>query len=144
MVGGYVNEIKPVDKHLSIQLNIPDNLFVHADREGLHDIFINLLSNAFKFTSDGGHIAIIASRKDDHVLHEVRDNGIGIPEDQIEKIFDEFYQVDGGKHGGTGLGLAIVRRLVEEHGGKIWVESHLGKGSTFYFTLPIPWKVAEA
>jgi signal transduction histidine kinase len=137
VVGGYINEVKPVDKNLTVQVNIPEDLFVYADRGRLHDIFINLLSNAFKFTSDGGHIAITACRKDEHILHEVRDTGMGIPQDQIEKIFEEFYQVDGGKQGGTGLGLAITKRVVEEHGGKIWAASQLGKGSAFYFTLPI-------
>ena len=138
VVQGYINEVKPVDKTLSIQLMIPENLIVHADRNGLHDIFVNLLTNAFKFTSEGGRVLICASEKDHYVLHEIRDTGIGIPQDQFENIFDEFYQVESGKHGGTGLGLAIAKRLVEEHGGKIWVESQIGKGSTFYFTLPIP------
>jgi signal transduction histidine kinase len=136
VVSGYINEVKPVDKHLSIQVNIPKDLYVYADRGRLHDIFINLLFNAFKFTGDGGQVAIMASRKDAFILHEIRDNGIGIPEDKVEKIFEEFFQVESGKHGGTGLGLAITKRLVEEHGGKIWVTSQLGEGSTFYFTLP--------
>jgi signal transduction histidine kinase len=136
VVGGYINEVKPVDKNISIQIDIPEDLFIYADRNGFHDIFINLLSNAFKFTSDGGEVKIVANRKDNDILHEIHDTGIGIPEDEIKKIFEEFYQVEGGKHGGTGLGLAITKRLVEEHGGKIWVESQLGKGSTFYFTLP--------
>jgi signal transduction histidine kinase len=138
VVRGYINEIKPVDKHLTIRVDIPENLFVYADRDSLHDIFINLLSNAFKFTSDGGQVSITADRKDNYILHEIRDTGIGIPEGHTEKIFEEFYQVETGKHGGTGLGLAIAKRIVEEHGGKIWVESQIGKGSTFYFTLPIP------
>jgi signal transduction histidine kinase len=137
VVGGYINEVKPVDKNLSIQVDIPKNLSVYADRNRLHDIFLNLLSNAFKFTSDGGQILITVSRKDDYILHEIRDTGMGIPRDKIEKIFEEFYQVEGGKHGGTGLGLAITKRVVEEHGGKIWAESQIGKGSTFYFTLPV-------
>jgi signal transduction histidine kinase len=136
VVGGYINEVKPVDKSLSVQVNIPEDLVIYADRNGVHDIFINLLSNAFKFTPDGGQIQIIASQKSDDILLEIHDTGIGIPKDAIEKIFEEFYQVEGGKHGGTGLGLAITKRLVEEHGGKIWVESQSGEGSTFYFTLP--------
>jgi signal transduction histidine kinase len=136
VVSGYINEVKPVDKHLSIQVNIPKDLYVYADRGRLHDIFINLLFNAFKFTGDGGQVTIMASRKDAFILHEIRDNGIGIPEDKVKKIFEEFFQVESGKHGGTGLGLAITKRLVEEHGGKIWVTSQLGEGSTFYFTLP--------
>jgi two-component system sensor histidine kinase BarA len=137
MVGGYINEVKPVDKHLTIQVDIPKDLLVFADRNRLHDIFINLLSNAFKFTPGGGQVKVIASQKDNYILHEIQDTGIGIPLDKTEKIFEEFYQVDGSKYGGTGLGLAITKRVVEEHGGKIWVESRLGAGSTFYFTLPI-------
>jgi signal transduction histidine kinase len=137
VIYGYINEVKPVDKHLTIQVEFPNDLQVYADRGRLHDIFMNLLFNAFKFTADGGQITITASRKDAFVLHEIRDTGIGIPEDKIEKIFEEFYQVESGKHGGTGLGLAITKRLVEEHGGKIWAKSRLGEGSTFYFTLPL-------
>ena len=136
VVRGYVNEVKPADKHISMQLDIPKDLHVYADRNGFHDIFFNILSNAVKFTSEGGQIKIVVRQRDDDILHEIRDNGIGIPKDKIQKVFDEFYQVEAGKHGGTGLGLAITKRLVEEHGGKIWVESQLGKGTTFYFTIP--------
>ncbi|MDI7259947.1 MAG: ATP-binding protein [Thermodesulfobacteriota bacterium] len=136
VVGRYVSEVKPVDKNLTIQTDIPESLSVYADRNWLHDIFINLLSNAFKFTPDGGKVSIIASREDGDILHEIRDTGIGIPEDKLQKIFEEFYQVEGNKHGGTGLGLSIVKRVIEEHGGKIWAESQPGKGSSFYFTLP--------
>ena len=138
VIGGYINEVTPVEKNLSIQVNIPQSLHLYADRNALHDIFINLLSNAFKFTDDGGQVSIIATQKDQSILLEIRDTGMGIPEDKFQMIFDEFYQVEGGKHGGTGLGLAITKRLVEEHDGNIWVESQLGKGSTFYFTIPIP------
>lgn len=137
VIAGYINEVKPVDKHLSIQVDIPRDLYVYADRGRLHDIFINLLFNAFKFTADGGEVTITASRKDAFILHAIQDTGIGIPADKIQKIFEEFYQVEGSTHGGTGLGLAITKRLVEEHGGKIWAESLLGEGSTFYFTLPL-------
>jgi signal transduction histidine kinase len=126
-----------VEKNISIQVDIAPDLALYADRTALHDIFINLLSNAFKFTGDGGQISIVAGQKDRSILVEIRDTGMGIPEDKLQMIFDEFYQVEGGKHGGTGLGLAIAKRLVEEHGGNIWVESQLGKGSTFYFTLPL-------
>jgi signal transduction histidine kinase len=137
VMAGYVSEVTPVEKHLSIQVDVPQGLHVYADRNALHDIFINLLSNAFKFTADGGQVSILADQKDQSILLEIKDTGMGIPEDKLQMIFDEFYQVEGGKHGGTGLGLAIAKRLVEEQGGNIWVESQLGKGSTFYFTLPL-------
>jgi signal transduction histidine kinase len=136
VIGECINQIKPIEKNLSIQVDIPEGLYVHVDRTWLLDIFINLLSNAFKFTGDGGRISIAASLSEGQVLHEIHDTGIGIPEDKVERIFDEFYQVEVGKHGGTGLGLAITKRVIEEHGGAIWVKSQLGKGSTFYFTLP--------
>jgi signal transduction histidine kinase len=134
---GYISEVTPLEKHLSIQVDVPQGLQVYADRNALHDIFINLLSNAFKFTADGGQVSVLAGQKDQFIVLEIKDTGMGIPEDKLEMIFDEFYQVEGGKHGGTGLGLAIAKRLVEEQGGNIWVESQLGKGSTFYFTLPL-------
>ncbi len=137
VIGGYINEVAPVEKHLSIQVDIPQDLHLYADRNALHDIFINLLSNAFKFTGGGGQISISAGPKDRSILLKISDTGMGIPADKLQMIFDEFYQVEGGKHGGTGLGLAIVKRLVEEHGGNIWVESELGRGSTFYFTFPL-------
>jgi signal transduction histidine kinase len=138
VMAGYISEVTPVEKQLFIQVDVPQDLVVYADRNAFHDVFINLLSNAFKFTADGGKVSILAGPKDQSILLEIKDTGMGIPEDKLQMIFDEFYQVEGGKHGGTGLGLAIAKRLVEEHGGNIWVESQLGKGSTFYFTLPFP------
>ena len=136
-VKGYVKDIKPVEKRVDIKIKIPRGIYVQADKDRLHDIYINLLSNAFKFTPKGGEVRITARRDNDVVLAEVSDTGVGIPEDQYEKVFDEFYQVDRRRYGGTGLGLTIVKGIVEEHGGKIWVDSEVGKGSTFYFTVPL-------
>ncbi|UCD71362.1 MAG: HAMP domain-containing protein [Syntrophobacterales bacterium] len=133
----YVKEIKPVEKRIDIKIKIPRDIHVEVDKNRLHDIYINLLSNAFRFTSPGGEVKIGARRDNDVVLAEVSDSGVGIPEDQREKVFDEFYQVDRKRYGGTGLGLTIVKGIVEEHGGKIWVDSEVGRGSTFYFTVPL-------
>jgi signal transduction histidine kinase len=133
----YVKEIKPVEKRIDISIKIPRDIHVKADRNRLHDIYINLLSNAFKFTPPGGEVRIGARRENDIVLVEVSDTGVGIPEDQWEKVFDEFYQVDRRRYGGTGLGLTIVKNIVEEHGGRIWVNSEVGRGSSFYFTVPL-------
>ncbi|MDY7032013.1 MAG: PAS domain S-box protein [Thermodesulfobacteriota bacterium] len=119
---------------------------VLADRIRLRQVFLNLVDNANKFTEGEGTIAIGANVEGE-TKHEkspvqvtvwVKDNGIGIPEKMLQAIFERFEQVDmSGQRAGTGLGLPICKRLVEMHGGRIWVESEEGKGSTFYFTLPI-------
>jgi len=111
-----------------------------GDERKIKQILLNLLSNAVKFTSEGGRIEIKAIPVDGSVEISVSDTGIGIaPEDQAT-IFEEFRQVgtaDAQKHEGTGLGLTLAKKFVELHGGKIWVKSEPGKGSTFTFTLPI-------
>jgi signal transduction histidine kinase len=118
-------------------------LRVLADRGRLRQVLLNLLSNAIKFTPDGGRIRVVAAAVNGGAAARVAviDSGIGIaPEDQA-KLFQEFVQLDGSasrKYEGTGLGLALSRRLIELHGGAIGVESELGKGSTFWFTLPVP------
>jgi len=110
-----------------------------ADKNRLQQILFNLVENAVKFT-ETGTITISANLKDDMLHIRVADTGIGIPDEKFEIIFESFEQVEGSTarpYGGTGLGLAITKKLVELHGGKIWVESTVGKGSTFTFTLPI-------
>jgi PAS domain S-box-containing protein len=112
---------------------------VFADKERLQQIFNNLISNALKFTSEG-FIEIGCRLVDDRIEFHVTDTGIGIPPEFHNKIFDRFRQVEASytrKFGGNGLGLAISKNLIELMGGKIWVESEMGKGATFYFTLPI-------
>ena len=98
----------------------------------------NLLSNAVKFTPEGGHVRIGAAQRDGFVQISVADTGVGIPKGEQAAIFDPFYQASRTKlvHEGTGLGLAITKRLIEQHGGRIWLESDPGKGSRFTFTLP--------
>jgi signal transduction histidine kinase/CheY-like chemotaxis protein len=116
-----------------------DPLEVLMDAGKVKQIVTNLISNAFKFTPEGGTITIVASKRDHQVEVRVKDTGIGIPQEEYEKIFDRFYQIDSSltrKAGGTGIGLNIAKKYVEMHGGHIWVESEVGKGSTFSFTLP--------
>jgi signal transduction histidine kinase len=112
---------------------------IDADERKFKQILLNLLSNAVKFTPDGGRIDVLANKEADGVRVAVRDTGIGIaPEDQAA-VFEEFRQVGNdyaSKQEGTGLGLALTRRFVELHGGRIWLESAPGAGSTFFFTIP--------
>ena len=127
----------------SIQFKInhpetPDEIFVFADPDRLKQIFNNLISNALKFTTEG-YVQIGYESKGDTILFSVKDTGIGIPVEYHEKIFERFRQVEESKNrkfGGNGLGLAITRNLINQMGGKIWLESESGKGSSFYFTLP--------
>jgi signal transduction histidine kinase len=125
---------------ITLDLAVDERLgdFVGDERK-IKQVLLNLLSNAVKFTPEGGRIEIKAMPTDGSVEISVNDTGIGIaPEDQAT-IFEEFRQVgtaDAPKREGTGLGLTLARKFVELHGGKIWVKSEVGKGSTFTFTLP--------
>jgi signal transduction histidine kinase len=131
---------KARNRNLDISLHTQDDLMVWADERSLKQIILNLLSNATKFTPDGGKLSVTAEKKQDELVFSVRDNGIGVKQDDQERIFNEFEQIDSGtarKYQGTGLGLALTRKLVELHGGRIWIESEgEGRGSVFSFTIP--------
>ena len=115
---------------------------VLADEERIQQVLTNLLHNAIKFTPPGGHIHLLAEPAAGgapEVVIEVRDTGVGIAKAELTRVFERFYKSDRARtrgRGGTGLGLAIARHIVEAHGGRIWVKSKPGKGSSFYFTLP--------
>jgi signal transduction histidine kinase len=139
-----LNQALAAKKRLTIErLNGDDIPPVYADRDKLKHVLGNLIGNAIKFTPDGGRIWISFSRcgrNAEELVVEVGDTGRGIAPDNYELVFREFAQVDASPsrpHHGTGLGLAIARKLVELHSGTIWVESELGKGSRFFFTLPL-------
>lgn len=125
----------------SLDVDLEEGLpLVRADESRLRQVFFNLLSNASKFTPDGGKIKIEASRKENLCQVSVIDNGIGIKKEDQKQIFEPFFQVDTSmtrEKKGTGLGLALVKEIVEMHGGEIWVESEYKKGSRFIFTLPL-------
>jgi signal transduction histidine kinase len=117
-----------------------DPLIVHADRDKVGQVLMNLLGNAIKFTPSGGSVKVqLAGEEDAFARVHIRDTGEGIPPEQLPLIFDKFYRVQPGmqtKAAGTGLGLSIAKSLVELQGGRIWAESQVGQGSTFFFTLP--------
>jgi signal transduction histidine kinase len=122
---------------LALALDVPPALpDVWADRDRLLQIFENLIGNALKFTEPGGTVRIGATERPNDVLFWVRDNGIGISAENLPHVFDRFWQARESGRQGAGLGLPIVKGLVEAHGGRIWVESAFGEGSTFFFTIP--------
>jgi signal transduction histidine kinase len=117
----------------------PDLPLVDGSLTGLRRVLDNLVGNAIKFTSRGGTITVRARQRASHVVLEVSDTGIGIEDDQLDRIFERFYQVNRSskkQYGGMGLGLALVKEVVEAHGGTVSVTSELGKGSTFAVALP--------
>jgi signal transduction histidine kinase len=139
-----LNESLVAKKGLTLSLSMKGEIpMVRGDRDKVIHVLTNLLGNAFEFTPSGGKVWVNVeydpNNYENMVLLEVGDTGRGIAPDHHELIFREFAQVDSSAsraHHGTGLGLTIARRFVELHGGRIWVESDLGKGSRFFFTLP--------
>ena len=123
------------NKHV-ISLQVPQDLpLILGDETRLHQVFNNLLSNAIKYSPDGGTIILSGKREGSEIILWVKDHGIGIPPEAADRIFERFYRVDSTDRratGGTGLGLALVLEIILAHGGRVWVESALGKGSTFF------------
>lgn len=125
--------------NLTLDVRVDDGLSnIHADKNRLEQVLVNLIHNAVKFTKPGGRITLGAEAVQGGVRCAVRDTGVGIPSESLTRIFERFYRVDSSRTGsGTGLGLSISRHIVEAHGGKIWAESEEGRGSVFYFEIPI-------
>jgi two-component system phosphate regulon sensor histidine kinase PhoR len=137
-----VDKIKPRFQKKELALSLAASrqpVAAQADRDRLEQVLLNLLENSLMYTPSGGRVEVEVKKSEGMAVVSVSDTGIGIPPDDIPRIFERFYRVDRArsrKFGGTGLGLAIVKHIVEAHGGRVWVESEVGKGSTFYFTLP--------
>lgn len=125
------------DKSIDLVVEDADeSLHVSADRERMGQVFGNLLANAIKFTPKGGRVTLRAWREDDKIVFEVADTGSGIPPENLAHLFERFWQARQADSRGVGLGLPITKGIVEAHGGRIWVESEVGKGSSFRFALP--------
>ncbi|MGN1386724.1 MAG: cell wall metabolism sensor histidine kinase WalK [Bacillus sp. (in: firmicutes)] len=126
--------------NITFKRHIPDQtIFVEIDEDKITQVLYNIISNAIKYSPEGGRITFRLKELDDFIEVSIQDQGMGIPKDKLEKIFDRFYRVDKARArnlGGTGLGLAIAKEMVEAHEGKIWATSRDGKGTTIFFTLP--------
>jgi len=128
---------KTFDWHLDLPNELPR---VYADRDRIWQVLTNLISNAMKFSPDGSQVTIAAKQKGSSIVVSVADQGVGIAKADQARLFDKFYramQTDDKHHQGSGLGLAIVKEIVDAHEGRVWLESSIGQGSTFYFSLPI-------
>jgi len=143
IIRGVAAQFSPVTQRRkqSLAVELPDIMPpVKANRQYLEHILSNLLANASKFTPEYGKLAVKAWQDDGYLAIQIDDTGVGIPVEEQGKIFQPHYQISHGKvkgDVGTGLGLAIAKLLVELHGGKIWVKSGIGQGSSFFFTLPV-------
>jgi two-component system phosphate regulon sensor histidine kinase PhoR len=133
--------LKAAPRQLSLTVEVPERLApVRGDANSLQEVLQNLLDNALQYTPAGGKIEVSALSSDDHVTVTVADTGIGIPQAEQERIFERFYRVDAARSreaGGTGLGLSIARHIMDAHGGRLWVESAVGQGSRFHFSIPV-------
>jgi signal transduction histidine kinase len=143
LVNGCVEtaRLKANTKEIAICVDLDENIpAVRGDGAQLAEVLQNLLDNAVQYTPSGGKIDVKAGIDGKEVVFTVTDTGIGIPESDLERIFERFYRVDAARSreaGGTGLGLAIARHIVDAHSGRIWVESAIGQGSRFHFSVPV-------
>jgi two-component system phosphate regulon sensor histidine kinase PhoR len=141
VVKSVVNDLqsRAEEKRIELNCNIADEIIVRADADRLGQVLFNLVDNAIKYGRKEGRVLINAHQNGDAKVEiSVEDDGPGIPAEAQERVFERFYRVDKARsreQGGTGLGLSIVKHIVQSHGGKVWVKSEIGKGSTFYFTV---------
>lgn len=122
---------------IDIEENLPN---IVGDKDGIEQVILNIISNSIKYTPSNGEIDIFAKEVDDGILVRIKDNGMGIPEKDMERIFERFYRVDKARSrelGGTGLGLSIAKQIIESHDGKIHLESEFNKGTIVDIILPI-------
>ena len=129
-----------LESHLTFKRNLTEGLYVWIDQDKMTQVLDNVISNAIKYSPEGGEIIFTCKKRRNELLVSVEDQGLGIAYDKLDKIFDRFYRTDLArtrKLGGTGLGLAITKEIVEAHYGQIWAESKEGKGTTILFTLPL-------
>ena len=135
-------QMQASQKEIGLSLELPKDLpdRIDADRALFHQAIYNLVENAIKYTSEGGQVSVRVRTSAKDLVFEIQDNGIGIAAEDMARLFEKFYRGkarEARTRVGTGLGLAIVRSIAERHGGRVWVESEEGKGSTFYLQIPI-------
>lgn len=135
-------QMQAKQKQISLGVEIPKDMphAIEADQALLHQALYNLVENALKYTSEGGEVTVHLQTSPSALTFAVQDSGIGIPKNDMPRLFEKFYRGTNREalaERGTGLGLAIVKSIAERHGGKVWVESELGKGSIFYLQIPL-------